>query len=52
MGAVLLALLTRRTTGTASLRPGDIEYMLMRRMADASDNQGGLTAPRVAGVVQ
>jgi hypothetical protein len=35
-----LALLTRRTMGVASLGAGQIEYMLMRRMADASDNQG------------
>ena len=35
-----LSLLTRRTMGVASLGQGELEYMLMRRVTAASDNQG------------
>lgn len=35
-----LTVLSRRTMGVASLADGDLEYMLLRRLTDASDNQG------------
>ena len=35
-----LALLTRRTMGVASLTEGQVEYMLLRRLQQASDFQG------------
>jgi hypothetical protein len=35
-----LNVITRRTMGVASLNVGEIEYMLMRRITSASDNQG------------
>ena len=35
-----LSVLTRRTMAVASLDDGQLEYMLARRLTDASDNQG------------
>jgi hypothetical protein len=35
-----LSLMVRRTMGVASLSLGEMEYMLMRRITTASDNQG------------
>ncbi len=35
-----LSLVVRRTMGIASLADGAMEYMLMRRLTDTSDNQG------------
>ena len=35
-----LSVLTRRTMGVAALHAGELEYMLMRRIASQSDNQG------------
>eukprot|EP01051_Picozoa_sp_SAG22_P006676 SAG22_NODE_444_length_10453_cov_8.586343_7_plen_604_part_00 len=42
-----LAVLTRHTMGIASLAPGSLEYMMMRRISGA-DNQGPCVVHRIA----